>query len=159
MPLLQNLSVLCASIQVQVGVVTAFRSIPSTFRGRRANAGWKTKFIELAGEINRHMPEYIIKRLQYALNERGKSVKGSRLMIIGLAYKKDINDDRESPAYRIISLLMPMGAKILYHDPFIPQMKHVRQWLVGPELKSQPLTNKNNRCPGRYSDNHRPYSS
>ncbi|MGP8015881.1 MAG: nucleotide sugar dehydrogenase [Smithella sp.] len=104
--------------------------------------GMETKFIELAGEVNRHMPEYIIKRLQYALNERGKSVKGSRLMIIGLAYKKDINDDRESPAYRIISLLMPMGAKILYHDPFIPQMKHARQWLVGPELKSQPLTSK-----------------
>ena len=105
--------------------------------------GIETKFIELAGEVNRRMPEYIISKLQQALNERGKSVKGSKLMILGLAYKKDINDDRESPAYRIIARLMALGAKISYHDPFVPKIKRLRQWPEGPELKSQPLTAKN----------------
>ena len=89
------------------------------------------------------MPEYIISKLQQALNERGKSVKGSKLMILGLAYKKDINDDRESPAYRIIARLMALGAKISYHDPYVPKIKRLRQWPEGPELKSQPLTAKN----------------
>jgi len=104
--------------------------------------GMETKFIELAGEVNRRMPEYIIGKLQHALNDRGKSVKGSKLMILGLAYKKDISDDRESPAFRIMSLLLSLGAKISYHDPFVPKIKRARQWPVGPELKSQPLTNK-----------------
>jgi len=100
----------------------------------------ETKFIELAGEVNRRMPEYIIGKLQHALNDRGKSVKGSKLLILGLAYKKDINDDRESPAYKIIARLLEMGAKISYHDPFVPKIKHARQWPIGPTLKSQPLT-------------------
>ena len=104
--------------------------------------GMETKFIELAGEVNRRMPEYTVSRLQQALNVRGKSVKSSKLMILGLAYKKDISDDRESPAYRIISILLSMGAKISYHDPFVPKIKRARQWPVGPELKSQPLTRK-----------------
>jgi len=104
--------------------------------------GMETKFIELAGEVNRRMPEYTVSRLQHALNERGKSVKGSKLMVIGLAYKKDINDDRESPSYKIIDSLLTMGANISYHDPFVPKIKRARQWPVGPELKSQPLTNK-----------------
>jgi len=102
--------------------------------------GMETKFIELAGEVNRRMPEYIIGKLQHALNDRGKSVKGSKLLILGLAYKKDINDDRESPAYKIIARLLEMGAKISYHDPFVPKIKHARQWPIGPTLKSQPLT-------------------
>jgi UDP-N-acetyl-D-glucosamine dehydrogenase len=63
-------------------------------------------------------------------------------MVIGLAYKKDINDDRESPAYKIISLLIEMGANISYHDPYVPIMKHTRQWPHAPALKSQPLTGK-----------------
>jgi UDP-N-acetyl-D-glucosamine dehydrogenase len=104
--------------------------------------GMETKFIELAGEVNRRMPEYTVSRLQQALNERGKSVKGSKIIVIGLAYKKDINDDRESPAYKIISLLIEMGANISYHDPYVPIMKHTRQWPHAPALKSQPLTGK-----------------
>ena len=104
--------------------------------------GIETKFIELAGEVNRRMPEYIISKLQHALNERGKSIKGSKLMILGLAYKKDINDDRESPAYRIIARLISLGAKISYHDPFVPKIRRLRQWPDGPELTSQPLTKK-----------------
>lgn len=104
--------------------------------------GMETKFIELAGEVNRRMPEYMVNRLQQALNKRGKSVKGSKLMVIGLAYKKDINDDRESPAYQIITSLIAMGAKISYHDPYVPTVKRLRQWPDAPEMKSQPLTSR-----------------
>jgi UDP-N-acetyl-D-glucosamine dehydrogenase len=104
--------------------------------------GMEIKFIELAGEVNLRMPEYMVNKLQQALNERDKSVKGSKLMVLGLAYKKDINDDRESPAYKVISHLMELGANVSYHDPYVPLIKHSRQWLVGLEMKSQPLTNK-----------------
>lgn len=104
--------------------------------------GMETKFIELAGEVNRRMPEYIISRLQQALNERGKSVKGSKLMILGIAYKKNINDDRESPAYKIMSRLIAMGADICYHDPFVPAIKRLRQWPDSVAMKSQNLTDK-----------------
>ena len=105
--------------------------------------GIDTKFIELAGEVNRLMPGYIIDKLQQALNERGKSIKGSKLMILGLAYKKDINDTRETPAFKIMRRLDDMGAKISYHDPFVPEIKQTRQWPEAPVLKSQPLTEKN----------------
>lgn len=104
--------------------------------------GMETKFIELAGEVNRRMPEYTVSRLQQALNERGKSVKGSKLMILGLAYKKNISDDRESPAYKIIDSLITLGAKISYHDPFVPRIIQTRQWPDAPKLKSQRLTGK-----------------
>jgi len=105
--------------------------------------GIETKFIELAGEVNRLMPGYIIDKLQQALNERGKSIKGSKLMILGLAYKKDINDTRETPAFKIMRRLSEMGAKISYHDPFVPEILHTRQWPEAPVLKSQPLKEKN----------------
>ncbi len=105
--------------------------------------GMETKFIELAGEVNRRMPEYVVSRLQQALNQRGKSVKGSRLMIIGLAYKKNISDDRESPAYRIIPQLIAMGANVSYHDPLVPAIRRLRQWPNSLAFKSQPLTDKN----------------
>jgi len=105
--------------------------------------GIDTKFIELAGEVNRLMPKYIIDKLQQALNARGKSIKGSKLMILGLAYKKDINDTRETPAFKIMRRLSEMGAKISYHDPFVPEILHTRQWPEAPVLKSQPLKEKN----------------
>jgi UDP-N-acetyl-D-glucosamine dehydrogenase len=101
-----------------------------------------TKFIELAGEINRRMPEYVVQRLQQALNERGKSIKGSKLLILGLAYKKDINDTRESPAYQIIPRLIDLGAEISYHDPFVPAVLRTRHWPEPLALASQPLTSK-----------------
>ena len=104
--------------------------------------GIDTKFIELAGEVNRLMPGYIIGKLQQALNERGKSIKGSKLMILGLAYKKDINDTRETPAFKIMRRLTEMGAKISYHDPFVSEIKRTRQWPEAPVLKSQKLTDK-----------------
>jgi UDP-N-acetyl-D-glucosamine dehydrogenase len=104
--------------------------------------GMETKFIELAGEVNRRMPQYVIGKLQHALNQSGKSVRRSKIMVIGLAYKKDINDDRESPAYKIISSLIELGANVTYHDPFVPIIKRARQWPYDMSLKSQSLTAK-----------------
>jgi len=102
--------------------------------------GVDTKFIELAGEVNRRMPEYVVQRLQQALNERGKAIKGSKLLILGLAYKKDIGDIRESPAYQIIPRLVNLGAGITYHDPFVPVITRSRNWPDPLALTSQPLT-------------------
>lgn len=81
-----------------------------------------TKFIELAGEINTTMPEYVISRLTDALGWHGKSLRDARILILGVAYKPDIDDMRESPALRIIDILQDKGAKIQYHDPFIPKL-------------------------------------
>jgi UDP-N-acetyl-D-glucosamine dehydrogenase len=83
---------------------------------------YKTRFIELAGEINAEMPEYWVAKVQDVLNDHGKAVRGSRVLIVGVAYKKDIDDVRESPALDIIRLLARMGADVAYHDPFIPEM-------------------------------------
>jgi UDP-N-acetyl-D-glucosamine dehydrogenase len=102
--------------------------------------GVDTKFIELAGEVNRRMPEYVVQRLQQALNERGKSIKGSKLLILGLAYKKDIGDTRESPAYQILPRLIDMGAELIYHDPFVLSVARTRHWPEPLALTSQPLT-------------------
>ncbi len=83
-------------------------------------SGQPTRFIELAGEINTQMPAYVIEKLTNALNEQGKSVKGSKILVLGLAYKPDIDDPRESPSFEIIELLLEKGAEVSYHDPHIP---------------------------------------
>jgi UDP-N-acetyl-D-glucosamine dehydrogenase len=88
------------------------------------------------------MPEYVVHRLQQALNERGKSIKGSKLLILGLAYKKDIGDTRESPAYQIIPRLIDLGAEIAYHDSFVPAVARTRHWPEPLALVSRPLTSE-----------------
>lgn len=100
-----------------------------------------TKFIELAGEINTLMPYYVVTKTIEALNERGKSIKGARILILGIAYKEDIDDQRESPALKIISLLQNKGAKVSYNDPYVPQSYGHRDY-PGLELKSVALTEK-----------------
>ena len=87
-----------------------------------------TRFIELAGEINTAMPNYVLEKLQNALNEGGKSVKGARVLILGLAYKKDVGDMRESPSLRLFDLLRGRGAEVDYHDPFIPVIPSSREY-------------------------------
>ena len=82
--------------------------------------GHTTRFIELAGEINTAMPRYVIDRVADALNEQSKSVKGSRVLVLGLAYKADIDDVRESPSFELIELLQHRGAIVEYHDPHCP---------------------------------------
>jgi UDP-N-acetyl-D-glucosamine dehydrogenase len=83
---------------------------------------YRARFIELAGEVNSEMPEYVCARVADALNEREKSVKGSRILVLGVTYKKDIEDVRESPALDIIRILEKRGARVSYHDPFVPQL-------------------------------------
>ncbi len=102
--------------------------------------GSSTRFIELAGEVNVRMPEYVVERLLLALNERGRAVKGARVLVLGIAYKKDIDDPRESPAFELIEHLLRLGAEVTYHDPHIPTSPRMRSWPNLPPMHSVPLT-------------------
>ena len=87
---------------------------------------FQTKFIELAGEINTQMPYHVVERTMDALNEHGKSLRGANVLVLGLAYKKNVDDVRESPCIRVIELMRQKGAKVSYHDPLVPKMKEMR---------------------------------
>jgi UDP-N-acetyl-D-glucosamine dehydrogenase len=89
--------------------------------------GKHTRFIELAGEINTAMPEYVVHRVADALNTRNKAVKGSRVLILGLAYKPNVDDERESPSYVLMDLLSERGAELHYYDPYLPVIKPTRE--------------------------------
>ncbi len=102
--------------------------------------GVSTKFIELAGEVNVRMPEYVVGKLQQALNEGGRAVKGAKVLVLGLAYKKDIDDPRESPAFEVIHQLLKLGADVSYHDPYVPAAPRMRSWPDLPAMTSRPLT-------------------
>src|SRR5690606_6299686 len=86
-----------------------------------------TRFIELAGEINTSMPHYVMTKITDALNSRGKSVKGSKALVLGIAYKKNIDDMRESPSVEIMELLERHGAHVSYSDPLVPVFPKMRQ--------------------------------
>jgi UDP-N-acetyl-D-glucosamine dehydrogenase len=103
---------------------------------------WKLKslnyyarFIELAGDINSHMPEYVVERINRALNQKKKSLKGSKILILGVAYKRDIKDLRESPALDVIRLLQNVGAEVSYNDPHVPLIR-----MDNSNIKSVKLT-------------------
>jgi UDP-N-acetyl-D-glucosamine dehydrogenase len=107
---------------------------------------WKAKeyeiplrFVELAGEVNAWMPDYVVNSLMNALNERAKALKNSRILVLGVAYKKNVDDQRESPSLKIIQLLNRKGAQVAYHDPYAPTCSNHRHY---PEidLQSVPLT-------------------
>jgi UDP-N-acetyl-D-glucosamine dehydrogenase len=98
--------------------------------------GQATGFIELAGQVNARMHDWVIEKLTLALNERGKPVKGSRVLVLGIAYKKDLGDARESPALDIVGRLWRLGAEVAYHDPWIPCWPRPRD---APELTSVAL--------------------
>ncbi len=100
--------------------------------------GKSTRFIELAGEINTSMPHYVVDRTADALNERGKSVKGSKILVLGLAYKPDIDDVRESPSFELIELLKGKGAHVDYSDPHCPETWAGRKHDL--QMKSVPVT-------------------
>ena len=100
--------------------------------------GQTTRFIELAGEINTAMPDYVISRLILALNERGKALRGAKVCVLGLAYKPDVDDMRESPSIILIEKLKELGAKVTYNDPFIPKAPKQREHNLG--MVSQKLT-------------------
>lgn len=101
--------------------------------------GKRARFVELAGEVNREMPAYVVDRLQRALNARGQAVKGSRVLILGLAYKANIDDPRESPAFALVDRLLDLGAEVSYHDPHIATAPAMRTWPDLPPMRSVSL--------------------
>jgi UDP-N-acetyl-D-glucosamine dehydrogenase len=99
---------------------------------------FSTRFIELAGDINSNMPYFVVTRVMEVLNEHGKAMKNSKVLVLGLAYKKDIDDNRESPAMKIIEILKEKGALVEYNDPHIPRCAGMRHY-PGVDLNSVPL--------------------
>lgn len=140
--LVNELKVLCHKMDIDIWeVIEAAKTKPFGFQAFYPGPGlgghcipvdpfyltWKareydsvTKFIELAGEINTSMPYYVVQRTMEALNDMGKPLKGSKILILGMAYKKDVDDIRESPSLEILKLLDEKGAEVYYNDPFIP---------------------------------------
>ena len=100
-----------------------------------------TRFIELAGEINTNMPKYVVQKVGDALNCVGKSIKGSKILVLGLAYKKNVDDSRESPSFTIIELLLRKGAEVQYSDPYFSTAPKTRKFDC--DLRSVDLTPEN----------------
>ena len=105
---------------------------------KAAEHGTWARFIELAGEINTAMPRYVIDRTMEAINRQGKSIVGARVLVLGLSYKPDIDDDRESPSFELIELLQDRGADVAYCDPYIPKARRGRKHAI--DLQSVPCT-------------------
>jgi UDP-N-acetyl-D-glucosamine dehydrogenase len=106
--------------------------------------GVHTRFIELAGEVNTAMPRYVVDRVAEALNERSKSIRGSRVLILGVAYKKDVDDPRESPAFEILEMLQESGAHLSYNDPYVPTLPSMRHHKI--RMQSVRLTEELLAC-------------
>ncbi len=90
--------------------------------------GCHTRFIELAGEINTSMPDYVVSKVVRALNDVGKPVRGSHILLLGLAYKANVDDDRESPSYHLMEKIEELGGKVSYNDPYIPEIRPSREY-------------------------------
>jgi UDP-N-acetyl-D-glucosamine dehydrogenase len=101
--------------------------------------GVHTKFIELAGEINNSMPDFVVMRAMEVLNQYGKAMRGSKILLLGLAYKQNVDDDRESPSYHLIEKLEAQGAEVFYNDPFVPEIKMTREFPQYAGRKSVPI--------------------
>lgn len=99
-----------------------------------------TRFIELAGEVNSRMPEYVITRLSEFLNDEGKPIKGSKICVLGVAYKKDVDDPRESPSFILMEMLMARGAVLTYNDPHVPSLPRMRHHPSLPVMQSSELS-------------------
>jgi UDP-N-acetyl-D-glucosamine dehydrogenase len=111
-----------------------------TWKAREVNM--PTRFIELAGEINHQMPEWVVQKTALALNDRGKAVKGAKILLLGLAYKPDVDDVRESPSFELIEKLEHLGAQVDYHDPHVPtthKMRHHDLHMKSIELTPQTM--------------------
>lgn len=107
---------------------------------KAAEYGIWARFIELAGEINTAMPRYVVDKTVASLNEQGKSISGARVLVLGLSYKADIDDDRESPSFELIELLKERGAAVAYCDPHIPTIGKVRRYDIS--LESVPCSSQ-----------------
>jgi UDP-N-acetyl-D-glucosamine dehydrogenase len=101
-------------------------------------SGFEARFIELAGQVNGSMPHFVVDKIAEALNSARKAVNGSRVLVVGITYKRDIDDIRESPALDVMAILQQKGASVSYADPFVPTLT-ARGWLGGCELHSTPL--------------------
>lgn len=99
-----------------------------------------TKFIELAGEVNTSMPDYVVARVAEALNEDAKSIKGSKILLLGMAYKPNVDDDRESPSYVLTEKLEAKGAQVSYNDPYVPEIRLTREYPHLAGRKSAEIT-------------------
>ncbi len=109
--------------------------------------GIATRFIELAGQINTSMPKYVVSKVTEALNDQGKSVKGSKILVLGIAYKKNIDDTRESPGAEIIEELLELGADVSYSDPQVPNFPRMRKYNLGlSSIELDPLTIRSYDC-------------
>lgn len=102
--------------------------------------GEQTRFIELAGEVNTHMPQYVVNRLAEFLNDQRKPINGTKVALLGVAYKKDVDDPRESPSFELLKLLRERGAVLTYNDPHVPALPRMRHYPDLPALTSQELT-------------------
>jgi UDP-N-acetyl-D-glucosamine dehydrogenase len=162
--LINELKVLCLRMGLDIfEIIEASRTKPFGFQAFYPGPGlgghcipidpfyltWKarqydlsTRFIELAGEVNTTMPYFVVQRVAEVLNEQGQALKGASLLILGAAYKKDVDDPRESPALKIISLLQSKGAKVGYHDPHIPHLRGGRNF-PDLDLRSVDLSPEN----------------
>lgn len=109
-----------------------------SWKARELN--FNTRFIELAGEVNTSMPDYVISKLSDALNNEKKCIRGSKILVLGVAYKKDIDDIRESPAVEIIDRLKDKGSYVYYHDPYVPKIRNMRKYDL--DLESSVLNEK-----------------
>lgn len=104
--------------------------------------GVNTRFIELAGQINRSMPDYVVRRTMLALNDMGKAMKGSKILLLGLAYKADVDDMRESPTFELMDSFAALGASVDYHDPHVPVIGPTREHAKWQGVKSVPWDKK-----------------
>jgi UDP-N-acetyl-D-glucosamine dehydrogenase len=111
---------------------------PNYLASKAREYDFNTRFIELAAEINTRMPHYVTSRIMETLDSRGKSLKGAKVLVLGVAYKKDVADTRESPSLKLVQLLGEKGAKIKYNDPYIPTVS-----LAHGTLNSVKLTKEN----------------
>lgn len=100
-----------------------------------------TRFIELSGEVNQAMPEYVLGKLMDGLNDRGRALRGCRVLVLGIAYKKNVDDMRESPSVEIMELIQAKGGIVAYSDPHVPSFPRMREHHF--ELSSEPLTAAN----------------
>lgn len=159
--LVNELKMLCLRMGVDVfEIIEASRTKPFGFQAFYPGPGlgghcipidpfyltWKareydfsTRFIELAGEINTNMPYFVVQRVTEALGQQGKPLRGAGILVLGIAYKKDVDDNRESPSMKIIQLLQQGGASVQYNDPHIPRCTGMRRY-PGFDMSSTPLT-------------------
>ncbi len=156
--LVNELKLLCLKMNIDIWeVIAAAKTKPFGFNAFYPGPGlgghcipvdpfyltWKarefefpTRFSELAGEINTAMPHHVVNHLAIALGERGKTLHGAKVLVLGAAYKKDIDDVRESPSLKILELLGEHRAKVDYHDPFVPRLGKMRKYDFGLESDS-----------------------